>query len=136
MSDVGRLYAFGPSDGGRLGFPAVAGARGVSAPRILRAACLAGEKVVIAAGGAMHSACVSESGKVCVRVVVVLVLLVVEAIINVLVLMFWLSSSLLLMVHVIVAVVAAAVAVGGDIVAVVDFLFLLLSLLSFSFLLL
>ena len=64
VSDVGRLYAFGPSDGGRLGFPAVAGARGVSAPRILRAACLAGEKVVVAAGGAMHSACVSESGKV------------------------------------------------------------------------
>lgn len=64
VSDAGRLYAFGPSDGGRLGFPAVAGAGGVSAPRILRASCLAEEKVVAAAGGQMHSSCVCASGKV------------------------------------------------------------------------
>eukprot|EP00752_Nemacystus_decipiens_P014235 g12662.t1 len=64
VSDAGRLYAFGPSDGGRLGFPAVVGAGGVSAPRILRAPCLAEEKVVAAAGGQMHSSCVCESGKV------------------------------------------------------------------------
>lgn len=64
MSEAGRLYAFGPSDGGRLGFPAVVGAGGVSAPRILRAPCLAEEKVVAAAGGQMHSSCVCASGKV------------------------------------------------------------------------
>lgn len=64
VSDTGRVYAFGPSDGGRLGFPAVIGTRGVSAPRILRASCLAGERVLAAAGGEMHSACVSASGKV------------------------------------------------------------------------
>lgn len=67
MSDAGRVYAFGPSDGGRLGFPAVIGTRGVSAPRILRASCLAGERVLTAAGGEMHSACVSASGKVFVQ---------------------------------------------------------------------
>lgn len=64
MSDAGRLYAFGPSDGGRLGFKAVVGAGGVSAPRIVRAPCLAEERVVAAAGGQMHSSCVCASGKV------------------------------------------------------------------------
>lgn len=64
MSDTGRLYAFGPADGGRLGFVPVAGAGGVSAPRIVRAPCLVEEIVVAVAGGEMHSACVCASGKV------------------------------------------------------------------------
>lgn len=64
ISDKGSLYAFGPSDGGRLGLVEVPGEQGVPAPRLVRAPSLAGEKVIAAAGGDMHSACVCHSGKV------------------------------------------------------------------------
>lgn len=64
VSATGRLYTFGPSDGGRLGLVAVPGERGVSAPRIVRASSLSQERVLAAAGGDMHSACVCASGRV------------------------------------------------------------------------